>query len=129
MRTNNKCILGFAYKKLLFVRTKAAPNGCKRTLWKKNSYGIYYINSAFIDSTPVLLSSDWLRLKQRLMQVFRICQHIMVEYSLETGIQCTQLCSAYYMFVLVPFFRVIILKPVMIQKSLCLDIFIICNFE
>ena len=38
------CILGFASDNLYFVHTQAASNGCKRTLWKKNLYGIYYIS-------------------------------------------------------------------------------------
>ena len=29
------------------VRTKAASNGCKRTIQKKNSYGIYYIKNKY----------------------------------------------------------------------------------
>ena len=43
VRTNNKCILSFALDNLQFVCTKAASNGCKRTLWKKNSYSIFYM--------------------------------------------------------------------------------------
>ena len=42
VRTNNKCILGFALDNLQFVRTKASSNGCKKTLWQKNVYNIYY---------------------------------------------------------------------------------------
>ena len=37
VRTNNKCILGFTSDNLQFVRTKAASNSCKRTLWKKKT--------------------------------------------------------------------------------------------
>jgi len=37
---NYCCIREIASASLSFVRTKAASNGCKRTRWKKNSYGI-----------------------------------------------------------------------------------------
>ena len=50
VRTNNECILGFALENLLFVRTKEAG---KRTLWKKNLYGIYDINNSLSTVTRV----------------------------------------------------------------------------
>ena len=45
-------LCSFASDNLKFVRTKAASNGCKRTLWKKNSYGIYYL----FTETPIHLN-------------------------------------------------------------------------
>ena len=64
VRTNNKCILGFASDNLSFVRTKAASNGCKKTLWKKNSYGIYYIFLQNRCSRSVTISKTYKRLFQ-----------------------------------------------------------------
>ena len=44
VQTNNKCILCFDWDNLQFVRTKAASNSCKRTLWKKKLVRYLFIS-------------------------------------------------------------------------------------